>query len=129
MPANWDNTANLKLLFNIIEQTGAKASWDAISALMGDGFTAEACRQHFAKLKKSTFDGSANPNPAVEGGTGSPVTPSPRKRKPREPKTPGETPTKRPRKNAKAKTEAEIKTEDETKDAPNSTATDATVTA
>ncbi|EEP79282.1 predicted protein [Uncinocarpus reesii 1704] len=114
MPGPWDATTDLRLLMNVIDQAGAKANWDNVAAAMGGGFTAEACRQHFAKLKKSTLDSSPNTNGATENGAA--VTPSPRKRKPREPKAAGETPTKRPRKNAK-KAAADDASVDAAKDA------------
>ncbi|EAS30781.3 uncharacterized protein CIMG_06260 [Coccidioides immitis RS] len=101
MPSVWDVSSNYRLLFHMVEQCNPKVSWESVAAAMGGGFTAEACRQHFAKLKKTMSDGTANPN--GNGGAGSPVpaTPTPRKRKAREPKAPSETPVKRPRKNAK----------------------------
>ncbi|KAI1945948.1 hypothetical protein LOZ53_001043 [Ophidiomyces ophidiicola] len=118
MPNNWDVNSNLWLLFHVVDQTGAKPSWDVISAAMGTGYTAEACRQHFAKLKKTMSEDSTNAG-AIDSAAVSPATPSPRKRKPKEPKTPGETPTKRPRKiTKKVKAEEGVKKEDTSGDVP-----------
>ncbi|OJD15679.1 hypothetical protein AJ78_04097 [Emergomyces pasteurianus Ep9510] len=61
---NWNDAADRALLLNVIDPV-AKPNWDRVAASMGNGFTAEACRQHFRKLKNEVF------------GDNSPATTSP----------------------------------------------------
>ncbi|PGH06041.1 hypothetical protein GX51_02632 [Blastomyces parvus] len=88
---NWDAAADRALLLNVIDPV-AKPDWARVAAAMGDGFSAEACRQHFRKLKTEAL------------GEGSPVstTSTPVKTKRKANGTNGtngtdETPTKKPR--------------------------------
>ncbi|PGH33827.1 hypothetical protein GX50_03396 [[Emmonsia] crescens] len=57
----WDAAADRALLLNVIDPV-AKPNWDRVATAMGYGFTAEACRQKFRKLKTEAL------------GEGSPVT-------------------------------------------------------
>ncbi|KAI9784686.1 MAG: hypothetical protein M1816_000751 [Peltula sp. TS41687] len=55
MPAVWDISRERRLLLHVIEITNPKPpSWAAVADLMGDGFSAEACRQHYNKIKRET---------------------------------------------------------------------------
>ncbi|KLJ06303.1 hypothetical protein EMPG_10287 [Blastomyces silverae] len=100
---NWDAAADRALLLNVIDPV-AKPNWERVAASMGDGFTAEACRQHFRKLKTEAL------------GEGSPAattsTPTKTKRKANEPNGTDDTPTKKPRaRKPKAAKSEELKAE------------------
>ncbi|KAL9122600.1 MAG: hypothetical protein Q9187_000853 [Circinaria calcarea] len=61
--SKWDLATDRKLLLTIIEVTSPSAlPWAEITAKMGEGFTKEAVRQHFAKLKRG---GESNPTTPV----------------------------------------------------------------
>ncbi|KAI9883814.1 MAG: hypothetical protein M1823_004398 [Watsoniomyces obsoletus] len=77
MPSTWSLQDNYKLLLAIVELNNVKtASWPIIAQKMGGSYTAEACRQHYNKIKRDTASGkgesSANsspekPKPAAPG--------------------------------------------------------------
>ncbi|MCJ1267098.1 hypothetical protein MMC22_006983 [Lobaria immixta] len=50
--ANWTPEKEIKLLITIIESTTVKPAWKAIAETMGEGFTDQSVRQHYAKLRK-----------------------------------------------------------------------------
>ncbi|PGH18805.1 hypothetical protein AJ79_00218 [Helicocarpus griseus UAMH5409] len=107
---NWDATADRALLLNTIDP-GAKPNWERVATTMGDGFSAEACRQRFGKLKRETL-GPAAP------GTGA-TTPTPKRKANGANKENGgdgpNTPTKKPRAR-KPKVKDEPKAKEEPKD-------------
>lgn len=79
MPNAWSLLDEKRLLFNIIEISGVKMpSWIAVSEKMDGAYTAEACRQHFQKMKRESIKGDGSAKRKSKPGT--PKTPS-RKRK------------------------------------------------
>ncbi|KAI9825944.1 MAG: hypothetical protein M1819_000463 [Sarea resinae] len=55
MPATWDTAQERKLLLAVIDIVNPKPpSWPAVAEKMGEGFTQEACRQHYNKIKRET---------------------------------------------------------------------------
>ncbi|KAK2805100.1 hypothetical protein FQN50_006345 [Emmonsiellopsis sp. PD_5] len=106
----WNDSTDRALLLNVIDPA-TKPDWARVAEAMGEGFTAESCRQHFAKIKKTT-PGVA---PASEAGA---TTPKSGKRKAKNTDGTEETPTKKPRKprtpkakNAPAEAKDDVKEE------------------
>ncbi|KAK2751319.1 hypothetical protein FQN55_001054 [Onygenales sp. PD_40] len=85
----WNDSSDRALLLNVIDPA-TKPDWARVAEAMGEGFTAESCRQHFAKIKKVTPLA-----PASEAGA---TTPKSGKRKAKNADGTEETPTKKPRK-------------------------------
>ncbi|MCJ1254847.1 hypothetical protein MMC24_002663 [Lignoscripta atroalba] len=64
----WGVAAEHKLLLAVIEATDPKPpSWDIVASKMGEGYSTEACRQHFSKIKKGIA--------AKAGADGTEITP------------------------------------------------------
>ncbi|KAI9873375.1 MAG: hypothetical protein M1830_000475 [Pleopsidium flavum] len=82
MPANWDAVQERKLLFAIIELTNPKPpSWQLVSEKMGPGYSNEACRQHYQKIKRESKNGSSAPSTPRKPSTANGKTATPKSTK------------------------------------------------
>ncbi|KAI5299640.1 hypothetical protein KEM55_001913 [Ascosphaera atra] len=67
MPAKWDYEPDFKLILNSFIPP-PKFEWEKVAQAMGDGYTAEACRQRVQKIRKladqAPSGGSAPSTPA-----------------------------------------------------------------
>ncbi|KAL1959059.1 hypothetical protein VTO42DRAFT_3300 [Malbranchea cinnamomea] len=105
MPVTWDTDTERRLLICCIDPA-TKPNWEKVAADMGSDFTAEACRQHFGKIKRS----------ALASSTAAAASPSPPKRSRARKERFDATPTKKPRKHAEAETPVKkggVKAEDD----------------
>ncbi|KAI7352443.1 hypothetical protein KC320_g4467 [Hortaea werneckii] len=92
MPSSpWNDATDRQLLLAIIHLTAPQLpKWDEVAAMMGNGFTAEAVRQHFQKMRKDSRAQLGEPATSKKGGNSTKSTP----RKPKAPSGNGETPSK-----------------------------------
>ncbi|KAI7241357.1 hypothetical protein KC343_g11491 [Hortaea werneckii] len=92
MPSSpWNDATDRQLLLAIIHLTVPQTpKWDEVAAIMGNGFTAEAVRQHFQKMRKDSRAQLGEPATTKKGGNSTKNTP----RKPKATNGNGETPGK-----------------------------------
>ncbi|KAI7085759.1 hypothetical protein KC356_g5584 [Hortaea werneckii] len=92
MPSSpWNDATDRQLLLAIIHLTAPQLpKWDQVAAMMGNGFTAEAVRQHFQKMRKDSRAQLGETATTKKGGNSTKSTP----RKPKAPTGNGETPSK-----------------------------------
>ncbi|KAI9763017.1 MAG: hypothetical protein M4579_000080 [Chaenotheca gracillima] len=74
---NWTQDQEFKLLLNIIGLTNPKPpNWQDVASAMGNGFSKEACRQHFQKIKRETKSSKSSSAPTTPSKNGTPKTPT-----------------------------------------------------
>ncbi|EED21662.1 conserved hypothetical protein [Talaromyces stipitatus ATCC 10500] len=93
---NWTDSVNGKFLIMTLQEVTPQVSgeiWEKVAKKMGPGFSANACRQNYAKLLKAqSSDGTVTPS----ANSSTPKSAS-RKRK-EAPETPSKTPSSRKQK-------------------------------
>ncbi|KAF2484500.1 hypothetical protein BDY17DRAFT_323346 [Neohortaea acidophila] len=102
----WTDTADRQLLLTIIHLAAPKLpEWNQVAVSMGEGFTAEAVRQHFQKLRKE-----------AKAALGDVTTLSPAKAPKGTPRKAGKNPTPKKSGGKRKAEEAELNGHDEADD-------------
>lgn len=87
MPEKWDDAREKRLLLEVIAITNPtveRSAWASVAVAMGEGVTAEACRQKFQGIKRNlkALNGDATPDTTNNN------TSTPKAAKATKPKTP-----------------------------------------
>ncbi|KAI9730529.1 MAG: hypothetical protein M1834_005770 [Cirrosporium novae-zelandiae] len=81
----WTQAEERNLFLAIIQIAGLKSvSWPEVSAIMGPGFSSEACRQHFGKIRRDGQKGSTSSTPTTpskQAKSAPAKTPTPRRKR------------------------------------------------
>ncbi|KIV92689.1 hypothetical protein PV10_03961 [Exophiala mesophila] len=95
MPGPWNDATHQRLLLVLIDPE-KKPDWKWVAEIMGPGFSDEACRQKFYKLKKESERILTFPSVNDTDATPSTLT-TPKPKAPKTPKTTGASEKKRKR--------------------------------